>query len=97
MVIPFVIDPQESQDLAVNMAALLDECLTRGSNDNMSGLLVQFRDGTDYSQEWYETPFVLVFSQPSDFEYIPGPYHDGERHASFQKAYNEDAEVLSIF
>ena len=54
---------ETTQDLAVICAALLDECLERGSHDNMSAMIIQFKDGTDYNAEK---------------EYVPGPWFDGE-------------------
>jgi len=68
---------EESDDLAAICAELLDECLKRGSKDNMSAMIVQFKDGTDYSRQ---------------DEFIPGPYHEGPRHNEFQEAYKNFAE-----
>jgi len=68
---------KETDDLAMVMAELLDECLARGSRDNMSAMLIQFKDGRDY---------VKVD------EYIPGPYYEGQKHGKFQDAYKQFAE-----
>jgi len=67
---------ETTQDLAVICAALLDECLERGSHDNMSAMIIQFKDGTDYAAEK---------------EYVPGPWFDGEQDKKFQTAYTADA------
>jgi len=68
---------KETNDIAQVMAELLDECVVRGSRDNMSAMLVQFKDGTDYEK-------------PD--EYVPGQYHEGPRHQKFQEAYKMFAE-----
>jgi len=68
---------KETEDLAKITAELLEECLARGSRDNMSAMIIQFKDGTSY-----ELPD----------EYIPGPYYEGPRHSEFQKAYKQFAE-----
>jgi protein phosphatase len=68
---------KETEDLAMIMADLLDECLLRGSRDNMSAMLIQFKDGRDYDKE---------------DEYIPGPYFEGQKHGKFQDAYQQFAE-----
>jgi len=67
---------EEKDDLAQICADLLDECLKRGSKDNMSAILIQFKDGTDYRL---------------GSEYIPGPYHDGQNNEFFMQAYAEFA------
>jgi len=67
---------ETTQDLAVICAALLDECLERGSHDNMSAMIIQFKDGTSYNAEK---------------EYVPGPWFDGEQDKKFQTAYTADA------
>lgn len=63
-------------DLALICSQLLDECLDRGSHDNMSAMIVQFKDGTDYAQA---------------VEYVPGPWFDGEQDKKFQTAFTADA------
>jgi len=68
---------KKTDDLALIMAELLDECVFRGSRDNMSAMLIQFKDGTDYDK-------------PD--EYIPGPYYEGQKHQKFQDAYKQFAE-----
>jgi len=70
---------KESEDIAVVCADVLDECLRRGSRDNMSAMIVQFVDGTTYSKE--------------KWEYVPGPFHEGNGTSSFQEAYQKDAEA----
>jgi len=68
-----------TNDLADICCKLLDECLNRGSKDNMSAMLVQFIDGSDYEQE--------------KNEYIPGPWFIGDRDNKFQEAYVSDAKA----
>jgi len=68
---------KQTDDIAQVMAELLDECVLRGSRDNMSAMLIQFKDGTDYEK-------------PD--EYIPGPYYEGQKHQKFQDAYRQFAE-----
>jgi protein phosphatase len=68
---------KQTTDLAIIVKDLLDECLARGSHDNMSAFIVQFTDGTDYQREE---------------EFWPGPYHEGKEHSSFQRAYIANAE-----
>jgi len=67
----------QTDDLAKITADLLEECVMRGSRDNMSAMIIQLKDGTDYNRE---------------NEYIPGPYHEGPRHQEFQDAYKLFAE-----
>lgn len=68
----------EIQDPAIVCAKLLDECLTRGSRDNMSAMIILFEDGTSYQR---------------DNEYIPGPWYNGENDHKFQEAYTQDARA----
>jgi len=68
---------QHSDDLAQITSEILDECVARGSKDNMSAMLIQFKDGTSYSNV---------------DQYIPGPYHEEPRHQEFQEAYKQFAE-----
>jgi len=72
---------KQTDDLAVIVADLLDECKDRGSRDNMSAMIIQFKDGTDYH---------------SDDEYVPGPYYLGSRHSKFQEAYRKFAEKSGL-
>jgi len=72
---------KETDDLAMVMAELLDECLSRGSRDNMSAMLIQFKDGREYERE---------------DEYIPGPYFEGQKHGKFQDAYKQFAEKAGL-
>jgi len=72
---------KETNDLAVVSAQLLDECLARGSRDNMSAVLIQFTDGIEYEQ-------------PDEF--VPGPYHENPRNADHQEAYKLFAEGFGI-
>jgi len=76
-VIDFIAKKLEStDDLALVCAAVLDECLERGSHDNMSAMIIQFTNGTAYAK---------------DVEYVPGPWYDGEQDKKFQTAYANDA------
>jgi serine/threonine protein phosphatase PrpC len=68
---------QHSDDLAQITSDILDECVARGSKDNMSAMLIQFKDGTSYNNE---------------DQYIPGPYYEENRHQEFQEAYKLFAE-----
>lgn len=66
-----------TDDLAKICANVLDECLSRGSRDNMTAMIVMFSDGTSYDR---------------DNEYIPGPYQ-GQPDKKFEEAYRLDAEA----
>jgi len=77
-VIKFVTDKlAETDDLAVICAHVLDECLKRGSRDNMSAMIIQFVDGSSYNKE--------------ETEYVPGPWYAEEGDGKFQDAYTKDA------
>jgi len=77
-VIKYIYDKLEkTDDLAQIAAELLEECLERGSKDNMSAMIIQFKNGKDYDR--------------SD-EFVPGPYHEGPRHHEFQEAYTNFAK-----
>jgi len=81
-VIKYISDQlNQTDDLAVICANVLDECLRRGSRDNMSAMIVQFADGTTYAK---------------DTEYIPGPYFTGENDSKFQEAYIKDAQAAGF-
>jgi serine/threonine protein phosphatase PrpC len=83
LVIKFISDQlKQTDDLALVCAAVLDECLKRGSRDNMSAMIVQFTDGTAYAQ-----------NEP---EYIPGPYFSEENDGKFQEAYAKDAQAAGF-
>jgi len=76
-VIKFIAEQlKHTDDLAMICALVLDECLKRGSRDNMTAMIVQFVDGTSYAK---------------DPEYIPGAYFTGESDSKFQDAYAKDA------
>jgi len=80
LVIKYISDQlKQTDDLAVISGAVLDECLRRGSRDNMSAMIIQFTDGTTYAR-----------SSP---EYIPGPYFSEENDGKFQEAYLKDAQA----
>lgn len=67
-----------SADLAKVCAQVLDECLKRGSRDNMSCMIVQFIDGSSFNHK---------------NEYIPGPYFLDDGDSKFRDAYQKDAEA----
>jgi len=69
----------ETDDTALICAKLLDECLQRGSRDNMSAMIIQFKDGTASHQD--------------KSEYIPGPWFAEENDRKFQEAYISDAKA----
>jgi len=73
---------KRTDDLAQICAAVLDQCLSRGSKDNMTAVLIEFKDGRAYHQ--------------ADIEYIPGPYHPGKEAKKFQEAYKADAEAAGF-
>jgi len=73
---------KQTDDIAVVCASVLDECLKRGSRDNMSALIIQFTDGTSYAQQ---AP-----------EYLPGPYFTEENDGKFQEAYAKDAQAAGF-
>jgi len=68
---------ESTDDIAKICADLLEECLNRGSHDNMSAMIVQFKNGTEYASD--------------KLEYIPGPWYESEKDAKFQAAYAKDA------
>jgi len=72
---------ETTDDLAQICAELLDECLERGSHDNMSAMIIQFTDGTNYKKET---------------EYVPGPWHDSDQDKKFQTAYIADAQIAGL-
>jgi len=76
-VIKFISDQMKhTDDIAKICAEVLEECLKRGSRDNMSAMIVQFVDGTSYDKEK---------------EYVPGPYFTQDNDSKFQEAYQKDA------
>jgi len=77
-VIKFIVEKlSETDDLAIICAQVLDECLKRGSRDNMSAMILQFVDGISYNRE--------------GTEYVPGPFHAEDGDTKFQEAYKKDA------
>jgi len=68
---------KDSDDLAQITSDILEECVARGSKDNMSAMIIQFKDGTSYN---------------TVDQYKPGPYHEETRHQEFQEAYKLFAE-----
>jgi protein phosphatase len=69
---------QKKDDLAHICADVIDECLKRGSRDNMTAMIVQFKDGTEYAK---------------DPEFFPGPYFATEGDQRFQDGYVRDAQA----
>jgi len=69
---------EQTNDLAQITADLLDECLKRGSKDNMSAMIIQFKDGKDYN---------------NGDEYVPGPFHEGPKYQDYQDAYQHFAQL----
>jgi len=81
-VIKYIADQlEQTNDLAIICANVLDECLKRGSRDNMSAMIIQFNDGISYVK---------------DTEYIPGPYWASENDSKFQEAYTKDAQTAGF-
>ena len=80
-VVAFIANELKATDnLAKISAAVLDQCLARGNKDNMTAVIIEFKDGTDYHRDtgnWY----------------VPGPYHTGKDAKKFQEAYKADAEA----
>eukprot|EP01127_Copromyxa_protea_P011595 TRINITY_DN2925_c0_g1_i1.p1 TRINITY_DN2925_c0_g1~~TRINITY_DN2925_c0_g1_i1.p1 ORF type:complete len:359 (+),score=70.62 TRINITY_DN2925_c0_g1_i1:317-1393(+) len=71
-------------DVAVICGLLLNECLSRGSRDNMSCMLITFQDGEEFAK--------------NPMDYIPGPWFDAQHEADwgtlkFQQVYEEDAKA----
>lgn len=66
------------QDPATVLMGLLDLSLERGSKDNMSAMVICFRDGTKYHQ--------------AGGEFVPGPFHQHKHNDKFKKAYLADAK-----
>lgn len=71
------LDQDPSADPANVISRLIDHSLQKGSQDNMTGVLVQFQDGKDYNQD--------------EDEFIPGPFND-KWGRDFQEAYARNAE-----
>eukprot|EP01112_Ceratiomyxa_fruticulosa_P022798 TRINITY_DN846_c0_g1_i1.p1 TRINITY_DN846_c0_g1~~TRINITY_DN846_c0_g1_i1.p1 ORF type:complete len:372 (+),score=93.76 TRINITY_DN846_c0_g1_i1:486-1601(+) len=71
----------ETSDLAKIAGHLCDESLKRGSKDNMSVIIITFKDGVEYSQK--------------EQEFIPSPVSDvGDRY--WIKAYKQFAKAHGI-
>jgi len=81
-VIKYISDKlNETDDIALICAQVLDECLKRGSRDNMSAMIIQFVDGTSYEKE---------------NEYIPGPWFSEDGDSKFMEAYTNDAKAAGF-
>jgi len=70
---------KEIGDPSIVCGKLLEECLARGSRDNMSAVIIMFENGTSYHSD--------------QNQYIPGPYYNGENDHKFQEAYLQDART----
>jgi len=56
-----------TDDPGIVCGLLLNECLTRGSQDNMSVIIIQFKNGFDYHSEGFKfIPGPLFQSHPSN-------------------------------
>jgi len=71
---------RESDDPAYVLSKLVEEVLKLGSKDNLTCILVQFKDGTNYAR---------------DPEFIAGRWYDNG-NVTFQKAYREFAEAWGL-
>ncbi|KAK7200377.1 protein phosphatase [Novymonas esmeraldas] len=69
---------QSCDDLAEVAGRVCEEAIERGSRDNISCVIVQFRDGSDYAGE----PHATV---------VPGPF-SAPRNSGFRRAYEAMAE-----
>eukprot|EP01126_Amoeba_proteus_P042092 TRINITY_DN4565_c0_g1_i9.p1 TRINITY_DN4565_c0_g1~~TRINITY_DN4565_c0_g1_i9.p1 ORF type:complete len:432 (+),score=92.66 TRINITY_DN4565_c0_g1_i9:60-1355(+) len=76
---------KQFHDVSVICGSLLNECLLRGSRDNMSCMIIKFEDGSDFA------------TNPTDF--IPGPWIEITDNTpnnrgllKFQEVYKEDAK-----
>ena len=68
---------QETDDLAMIMALLLDAVLAAGSKDNMTAMLILPIDGSAYHSD--------------KDEFLPGIYNDHRSNSAFTEAYAKDA------
>jgi len=71
------------RDPAYALANLFEECLTSGSQDNMSAILVEFVDGEKYGLERTKS-------------YIPGPLFRERHDPNFVCAYLKDAAKFGL-
>jgi len=74
---------EKQNDPAQALANLFEECISSGSQDNMSAILVEFIDGGDYGSEKSKT-------------YIPGPLFRARLDPNFLRAYLKDAEKSGV-
>jgi len=68
---------EKTDDLSLICGHVLDNCLSRGSFDNMTAILIQLKDGTEYNREYPQ--------------YYPGQLFHGPNLEIYQKAYAADA------
>jgi protein phosphatase len=65
---------RNSSDLAIVSSKVCEEAIARGSRDNISCVIVQFNDGSDYG------------ALPEHLEVVPGPFN-APKNGSFRKVY----------
>lgn len=69
---------EKTDDLGIICNNILDHGLSRGSYDNMTAILIQFKDGSDFHSD--------------GFQFIPGQFFQGDSGLEpYQKAYINDA------
>merc|ERR1719397_606528 len=73
----------ELADPAHALANLFEECLTSGSEDNMSAILVEFMDGGNYGHHRTKT-------------WVPGPLFRARRDQDYVRAYLKDAAKWGV-
>lgn len=71
---------ETTEDIAMVCAAVCDEALRRGSTDNITCMIVQFKDGREFKKKGNE--------------FIPGPYQPTKDN--FKKAYKYMAEKAGL-
>jgi protein phosphatase len=82
-VVTFVTEQlQQSQDLAKIASAVCEEAINRGSRDNITCMIVQFKDGRDLAALPHE-------------EFIPGPFN-AHKDKPFRTAYANMAKFANL-
>lgn len=82
-VIDFIKEQMEtSDDLPEIAGRVCEEAIERGSRDNISCVIVQFKNGSDYAVEPH-------------FNVVPGPF-SAPKNSNFRKAYELMAEKANI-
>jgi len=74
---------EEQADPVHALANLFEECLTSGSQDNMSAIMVEFIDGGNYGLNRSKT-------------YVPGPLFRSRRDPDYVRAYLKDAAKYGV-